>query len=545
MKKKTKRKVLIVDDDPMICEYLKKEILRNFLSASIANNSMEALKILSRERIDIVVVDFHIPGMDGLRLLKKIKNKWKNCEVIIITGFGSQKVAIQALQYGAIDYLEKPIKIDELNTSIGRALEKIAEKEELIYRNTVLIVDDDEGFNQKLERVLKKEGYSIFTAYNGNTGLEIITNNKIDIILTDINMPGIDGIKLLERAKKIYKDVEVIMMTGYEDEEMAVNALRRGAINYLRKPIDLEELCIAIDKAIEKITLFRNQLYRNRELKINTEIISKMNEELETRVRDRTQKLSQTQSQLFQTSKLATLGEMSTGLAHELNQPLTGISLIAANIRMLIDRKLLKEEEINEAVEDIEKNVTRMSNIINHIRTFARQDTLKSIDMDINDSIQGALSLLGEQLRLRNIKIVKKFSNNLPMIKGEPHQIEQVAINIITNARDALSENDQEEKDKIKDRPNKLIIETINQKNIKGDMVCLSIADNGIGMSSSTKQKMFDPFFTTKEVGKGTGLGMSISYGIVQSFNGTIDVKSKKGKGTTVSVKFPIAAKAG
>ncbi|MCJ7669989.1 MAG: response regulator, partial [Dehalococcoidia bacterium] len=497
-----------------------------------------------KKKFDVILLDVRIPDMDGLELLKQVKEKWTNCEVIIITGYSSQEVAIQALRNGAIDYLEKPIKLDDLNTALGRALEKLAEKEELTYRSSVLVVDDDKKFTQKIKNFLNKEGYNVFTAYDGVKGLEIINGNKIDVVLTDIKMSVMDGIKLLEKSKELHKDIEVIMMTGYGDEELAVKALRSGAINYLRKPIDLNELLIAIEKAIEKIFLYRNQLYRNRELKIGKEIISKMNEELERRIRERTRKLSQTQTQLFQTSKLATLGEMSTGLAHELNQPLTGISLITTNIGKLIKMKLLKEGELEEAVKDIEENVRRMSNVINHIRTFARQDTLKFIHMDINDPVKGALNLLGEQLRLHDIKVIKELSNNLPMIEGEPYQIEQVVINIISNARDALDEKGRWDKKRLKDWSKTMTIKTAMQKNYKKeDCVCIHVSDNGTGMSSEVKQKMFEPFFTTKEVGKATGLGMSISYGIVQSHKGMIYVDSKEGEGTTVSVKLPIKIK--
>lgn len=538
------RAVLIVDDDHIVCKELGKELRRNFFSTYIAYTGTDALEILNKKKFDVILLDVRIPDMDGLELLKQVKEKWTNCEVIIITGYSSQEVAIQALRNGAIDYLEKPIKLDDLNTALGRALEKLAEKEELTYRSSVLVVDDDKKFTQKIKNFLNKEGYNVFTAYDGVKGLEIINGNKIDVVLTDIKMSVMDGIKLLEKSKELHKDIEVIMMTGYGDEELAVKALRSGAINYLRKPIDLNELLIAIEKAIEKIFLYRNQLYRNRELKIGKEIISKMNEELERRIRERTRKLSQTQTQLFQTSKLATLGEMSTGLAHELNQPLTGISLITTNIGKLIKMKLLKEGELEEAVKDIEENVRRMSNVINHIRTFARQDTLKFIHMDINDPVKGALNLLGEQLRLHDIKVIKELSNNLPMIEGEPYQIEQVVINIISNARDALDEKGRWDKKRLKDWSKTMTIKTAMQKNYKkGDCVCIHVSDNGTGMSSEVKQKMFEPFFTTKEVGKATGLGMSISYGIVQSHKGMIYVDSKEGEGTTVSVKLPIKIK--
>lgn len=530
------KNALIIDDDPMVHRALEKELKRNFLTTYVAYSGADALEMMTRVKIDVILLDIHLPDINGLELLKQIKEKFENCEVIIITGHGSLDVAILALRRGAIDYLEKPINLNELYAALGRALERLSEKEELIYRNSVLIVDDDSRFTEKVKTFLEKEGYDVLTAQNGQKGLEIINFNKIDVIMADIEMPVMNGIELLERAKRLYRDIEVIMITGYGDEELAVKSLRQGATNYLRKPIDLEELGIAIKNSIERIILHRNQLYRNRELKINTEIISKINEELEGKIEERTKELSQTQAQLFQTSKLATLGEVSAGLAHELNQPLTSISLAAAGIKRLMEKGLLTEEEIKESMLDIENGIHRMSNIITHIRTFARQDTFGFCQMDVNKSVKNALNLLYEQLRLHEVEVIKEFAHDLPLITGESYQIEQVVINIISNARDALNEQVEKGEKRLKDWSRKLEIRT----SLKGDWVCIDISDNGIGMSGETKQKIFDPFFTTKEVGKATGLGMSISYGIIKSHKGRIDVESEERMGTTVTIALPM-----
>ena len=532
------REVLIVDDDPVICKELGKELRHNFFSTHIAHTARDALEILNKQQIAVILLDIRMPDIDGLELLKQAKEIQANCEVIIITGHGSQEVAVSALRDGAIDYLEKPLKLEELEAALGRALEKLDERENLNYQSSVLIVDDDRKILQRLEKFLKKEGFEVFTAHDGQEGLEIVRSKKIDVILTDIKMPVMSGIELLEMAKKLHRDIEVIMMTGYGDEEKAVLSLRQGASNYLRKPIDLEELLIAINHAMEKIMLYRNQLYRHREQKITTEIIAKMNEELERRIHERTSELTQTQAQLFQTSKLATLGEMSAGLAHELNQPLTGISLAVTNVEKLADRGILNEEEVREIMGDIGGSVRRMSRIITHIRTFARQDTFKFSRMSVNESIKNALKLLDEQLRLHDIKVTRDLDSDLPPITGEPYQIEQVAINLITNARDALDDKGQWEPERRKGWSKELKIRTSHD----ADWVYMEISDNGIGMPAETCQKMFDPFFTTKEVGRATGLGLSISYGIIDNHKGSIRAESEDGQGTKITVQLPIIA---
>jgi len=267
-----------------------------------------------------------------------------------------------------------------------------------------------------------------------------------------------------------------------------------------------------------------------------------MNEELERRIEERSRELNLTQAQLFQTSKLASLGEMSAGLAHEMNQPLGGISLVAKNMRKLEERGLLTAEEIDSALNDIEASVVRMSKIIKHIRTFARQDTLSYIQVDVNETIDSALGLLGEQLRLHGIEVALELDRDLPKVTGEPYQLEQVWINLITNARDAMEEKEKQIAEGALQASGytKLltISSSLNSKPGK-DGIVIHFHDNGSGITDEDKDKIFHPFFTTKEVGRATGLGLSISYGIVQKHNGSIEIVSKAGEGTTISVLVP------
>ena len=537
------RTVLIVDDDKIIREQLRKELKRGFFEVFLAADGKTALEIFLREEIDILLLDIKLPDMDGLEVLEKVKEEKPDCEVIVITGFGTMEIAIQSLRRGAIDYIEKPIETDELSAALGRAQEKLAEKEELSYKNTLLVIDDEEETAKRLKAFLEKEGYESFSALNGKEGLNIIEDNKIDVVITDIKMDDMDGIEVLQRAKRMYKDIEGIMITGYSDQELAIKSLRAGAIDYITKPVNLDELLFSVKKAIETINLNRNRLYRNRELKISAEIISKMNEELETRIKERSKELTQTQAQLFQTSKLATLGEMSAGLAHEMNQPLGGISLVAKNLGKLMERGRLTDEEIESGLRDIEASVKRMSKVIQHIRTFARQDTLEFVRVDVNETIDSALSLLAEQLRLRETEVVLELSPDLPQIIGEPYQLEQVWINLIANARDAMDEKEKQISDgrlEIANYKKTLNISTIHHPKSGVPSVEVLFSDNGIGLTEEQKGKIFEPFFTTREVGKATGLGLSISYGIIASHKGKIEVESKEGEGATVRVVLPI-----
>ncbi|MEO5356591.1 MAG: response regulator [Nitrospirae bacterium YQR-1] len=532
--------VLIVDDDKMLTNLLEKELLRGFFTVFTAADGKTALEKINTTNAGIILVDFNLPDITGIELIKKVKENKPDCEIIVITGFGTQDIAIQSLKHGAIDYIEKPINIEELFAALGRAQEKLTEKSTLSNKNTLLLIDDDELVVKRLRRFFEAEGYEVFTATSGLGGLEIIEFSKIDVVISDINMSDMDGIEVITTARKYYQDIEGIMVTGANDNEHAIRSLRAGAIDYLTKPVNLDELLFSVKKAIERIHLNRTRLYRNRELKISSEIISKMNEELERRIQERSSELNQMQMQLFQTSKLATLGEMSAGLAHEINQPLGGIALVAKSFRKLLEKGGLTEAEIESGLDDIEQSVKRMTKIIQHIRTFARQDTLKFIKVDVVDTIDAAFSLLDEQLRLHEIEVIKDFEPSLPSIIGEPYQLEQVWINLITNARDAMDEKDRLIYAKIIEASEYIKHLNVSVKyNTETASVVVVVADNGMGMSPSVRERVLEPFFTTKEVGQATGLGLSISYGIIKNHKGTIEIESSEHDHTTIKVFFP------
>ncbi len=536
--------ILIVDDDKTIRMQLEKELRRNFFETIQASTGEMALEILDQEKIDILFLDIKLPDMDGLEVLSWVKKEKPDCEAIVITGFGAEEIAVQSLKRGAIDYIEKPLKFDEINTALGRAQEKIANRAELSFKNTLLVIDDYVEQVELLRAVLEKKGFTVLSAQSGKEGLDIIEKNKVDVIITDICMNDMDGIEVIRNAKTMYQDIEGIVITGTKDQQLAIKALRAGAFDYITKPIELDELFFSVAKALERQNLKRNRLFRNRELVITTEIVTEMNEELERRIQERTNRLDQVQTQLFQTSKLATLGEMAAGLAHEINQPLGAIALVAAECRKLKERGKLTSEEIDSGLGDIEASVNRMTRIIQHIRTFARQDTMKFTSVNLNETIESALNLLREQLRLREIEVITDLNPDLPQITGEPYQLEQVWINLIVNARDALDEKQARVSKgglEVKDCT-KGIIHISSTHHPESKFVEICIADNALGMSKEVASKVFQPFFTTKEVGKSTGLGLPICYGIIERHQGKIEVDSEENEGTKIKVILPLEA---
>jgi C4-dicarboxylate-specific signal transduction histidine kinase len=240
----------------------------------------------------------------------------------------------------------------------------------------------------------------------------------------------------------------------------------------------------------------------------------------------REHELREKQEQLVQAGKLATLGELTTGVAHELNNPLNNIGLFVGN---MIDRVQAGEEDLDRVVEDLERvveQVQKATEIITHLRTFGWGAPVSLELVAVQEVIDRALSLVQEQLRLRQISITLDFLPESPVVLGNAIQLEQVFINLLTNARDALEVSERKE---------------VQIACSVGEDVVVVFRDTGPGIPDGLEQRIFDPFFTTKDVGSGTGLGLSITYGIVQEHGGEITVENRPGEGAAFTIALPRA----
>lgn len=240
----------------------------------------------------------------------------------------------------------------------------------------------------------------------------------------------------------------------------------------------------------------------------------------------------ETERKLIQAGKMATLGEMATGVAHELNQPLTVIKTASS----FIMRKIRKQETIDPEVlktmaTEVDSHVDRASRIINHMREFGRQSDLNLEHVNVNDVLRASSDFFFRQLTLREIEVVWELDEELPPILAMPNRLEQVFMNLLLNARDAIEEHSQ--KDPAAQR--RITLKTL----IKGREVLVIVEDTGMGIPKSLQNKIFEPFFTTKKVGKGTGLGLSISYGLVHDFGGSIHAENTESIGARFTLRFP------
>ena len=242
------------------------------------------------------------------------------------------------------------------------------------------------------------------------------------------------------------------------------------------------------------------------------------------------------EAQLIQASKLTTLGQMAAGMAHEINQPLNVIQVCADYFRKMIERgHTISEEELQSIANDIGDNVQRAAGIIEHMRDFSRQAAVTKTKININDPIRDVFKVLGHQLKMHQVTLKLDLAADIALIMADHNRLEQVFINLVTNAVDAMDEKCSLPEFKTCEK----LLE-IRSANANGH-VTVTVADTGTGMSEDVKAKMFEPFFTTKKLGKGTGLGVSISYGIVKDFGGDIRIRSKVGEGTVFELWFPAA----
>jgi len=431
-------------------------------------------------------------------------------------------------------------------------------------QTTILIVDDNPTNIKVLFEFLRKVGFRVLVAKDGGDALNKLQSAVPDLILLDVMMPGIDGFETCRqiKANPNHGDLPIIFMTALADTDNKVTGLSLGAVDYITKPFQQEEVLARINLQLKLRSLTRELADKNRQL-------AELNSQLEQKVQERTSQLYKAQSQLVLSEKMSSLGQLVAGIAHEINNP---VSFIGGNLSHAQDyaRDLIHllelygkyypepEPEILEEIEAVDleylvkdftklldsmkEGTKRLADISGSMRTFSRSDAQAGVEFDLHDGIDSTLMILKHRLKGNDdrpaIEIIKKYGK-LPDIECYPGQLNQVFMNLLSNAIDAVEEkNVGRSFDQISADPNCITIET--EYFPESRQVAIRIRDNGIGMTPDIQDKIFDYLYTTKGVGKGTGLGLAIVRQIVEDkHGGTIALASQPGRGTEFNVTLP------
>lgn len=380
----------------------------------------------------------------------------------------------------------------------------------------VLIIDDERPILEMLQLSLSIEGYEVLTAESGEKALEIFKEQRPRLVLTDIKMPGIDGIEVLKRIKAMDDEVEVIVVTGHGDMDTAIAALQHGASDFITKPLRDEVLMVSLERAEKKLAM--------------TEQLKDYTENLELKVEKCKLEVKQAQDELLKTERLATIGETVTGLAHCIKNILTGLG----GGMYMVHTGMLKEkhEMLEEGWAIFQRNVERVSDLVLDLLRYAKQTIPQRRAYRFNDIVATAVQIFEKEASDHHIKLIKDLDPDLPEVYVERDGIHRMLINLISNAVDACIY------DKDTTKGWEVIVKTKLERDAESkEYVLIEISDNGCGMTDEVKAELFQRFFTTK-MGRGIGLGLLVSQKIIFEHNGDILIDSKAGEGTAVFVRL-------
>jgi signal transduction histidine kinase len=371
----------------------------------------------------------------------------------------------------------------------------------------IVLIDDEEGIRRVTRITLEDVGYTVYTAENGARGLELCGEIDPQIVITDVRMPVMDGIAVLERIKQTRPETEVIVATAFGEMDLAIRALQLDASDFITKPLHSEALSVALERA-------KTRFNDRKQLKDYTAF-------LEREVED--------QARILHQDKMLSLGRLAASVVHEINNPLAGILNYCRLMLRILNRgdaTAAQLEKFTRYLDLVEKETSRCSQIVSSLLTFSRKSPAAFGPVTTAELMQRSILLCRHKLELANIKIDQAIESDLPQIRGDFNQLQQCLINLVFNAADAM--------------PDGGTLTLSASRCASSSDICLRVTDTGSGIAEKDLPHIFEPFFTTKDEGYGVGLGLSTVYGIIQNHQGSVQVESEQGKGTTFCLRLPI-----
>jgi signal transduction histidine kinase/DNA-binding response OmpR family regulator len=563
--------ILIVEDDYVSRSMLKKMLVEMGHQVNEAENGTQAWKLLLDQPFSLVITDWLMPEMDGLELCRKIRSDLFSCYVyvIMLTSKDHKNDLVDVFQAGADDYIPKPFNPEELQARVLTAM-RVVELERRHKQLNHTLIESRNKLRIVLDS-LQEEIVSIDPAMN------IVSVNKAFVDRVGCHPTDLVGKACFEPIEGCQTplcpiDIKPLvsdMIASGEDKHLLLkSAGDQGGETY--RQIDCLPIFDENRGLIQAVVVSKDITEDRRKAE---EISSLNNQLLETasqieaknkKLKSTLKRLEDTQAQMVQSEKMASIGQLAAGVAHEINNP-TGF--VSSNLKTLSDYQkdlvqLIKKyqglaanlslnkdsgepfveylaeinsikafendididfliEDIDDLIGDCQEGTNRIKKIVLDLKDFAHpgEDVLQS--MDINNGLESTLNVVNNELKYK--ATVHRNFGDIPAVKAYPQQLNQVFMNILVNAAQAI------------EKKGDIHITT----RLEDDWVEIQISDNGCGIDPQNVSKIFDPFFTTKDVGKGTGLGMNIAYNIVKKHDGTIDVASEVGRGTTFTIRIP------
>lgn len=532
--KTAKSQILIIDDEPGFRALLSHELGKMGYHVVTACDGQDALEKARNGSFDLAISDVKMPKIGGIEFLETIKKENPEIEVIMATGFGTIETAVSAMKKGAYDFVQKPFNLPEVFALIEKALEKrdlkaiigVYEASKAIFSSVKLDVLLPIIMQLTL-KILKADDASIMLyKEDGRIHLETSMGLENDVrrnarltigervagkaaewkfpTIINGNLESDPRFSDIPQLRDIHSSI--VCPLEIEGEFLGVLNINRTTLKDSFTPTDLCSVTVFGSQIAQAV--YNANLYEKLEIKIQE--LKKAYDQLE-----------ETHIQLVQTEKLAAIGQLAAGIAHELNNPLTGILGFS---QMVLESNGLSTQQ-REDIESIYLQSQRCRDIIQNLLHFSRRKKPQKEALHLTSLIESTLQLVKYDFSTSGVDIVTEFPSSISPVWGDSTQLQQVFLNLITNARQAMENR----------KPARLTIRLLE----KNGRITLTFEDTGCGISDENIGKIFDPFFTTKPVGKGTGLGLSISYGIIQQHQGVLRAESREGHGTTFTVEFP------